>query len=48
MEINLILLVPDAMLIGWQYYRPDKNFNYSEVNIFLFFVQLQIRWNKDE
>jgi len=48
MEINLILLVPDAMMVGWQYFRPDKNFNYSEVNIFLFFVQLQIRWNKDE
>ena len=48
MEINLILLVPDAMLIGWQYFKPDKNFNYSEVNVFLFFVQLQIRWNKDE
>ena len=48
MEINLILLVPDAMMVGWQYYRPDDNFNYSEVNIFLFFGQLQIRWNKDE
>jgi len=48
MEINLILLVPDGMMIGWQYFRPDNNFNYSEVNVFLFFVQLQIRWNKDE
>jgi len=48
MEINLILLVPNAMMLGWQYYEPDDNFKYSEVNIFLFFGQLQIKWNKDE
>ena len=48
MEINLILLVPNAMMLGWQYYEPDDNFKYSEVNIFLFFGQLQIIWNKDE
>ena len=44
MEINLILLVPDAMIIGWKYYKPDEQFQYSEVNLFLFFGQLQIRW----
>jgi len=44
MEINLIFLVPDAMMIGWQYYRPDENFDYSEINLFLFFIQLQFRW----
>ena len=43
MEINLIFLVPDAMMIGWQYYRPDENFDYSEINLFLFFIQLQFR-----
>lgn len=48
MEINLILLVPDAMIVGWQYHKPDEQFQYSEVNIFLFFGQLQIRWAKDE
>ena len=45
MEINLILLVPEAMLIGWQHYRPDESFDYSELNIYLFFIQLQFRWN---
>ncbi len=44
MEINLIFLVPDAMMIGWQYYRPDENFDYSEINLFLFFIQLQFRY----
>jgi len=44
MEINLIFLVPDAMMIGWQYYRPDENFDYSELNLYLFFIQLQFRY----
>ena len=44
MEINLIFLVPDAMIIGWQYYAPDESFYYSEINLFLFFIQLQFRW----
>jgi len=48
MEINLILLVPNAMMLGWQYYEPDETFKYSEVNIFLFFGQLQLRWGIDE
>mgnify|MGYP006131369525 CR=1 FL=1 len=46
MEINLILLVPQSMMLGWQYYEPEEGFDFSEVNIFLFFGQLQIRWSK--
>ena len=44
MEINLIFLVPDSIIIGWQYHMPDENFDYSEINLFLFFIQLQFRW----
>ena len=44
MEINLILLVPDSMILGWQYFKPEKGFEYSEINIFLFFFQVQYRW----
>lgn len=44
MEINLILLVPKAMIIGWQYFEPEEGFNFTEVNLFLFFLQLQLRW----
>jgi len=44
MEINLILLAPTAMILGWQYYAPEEGFNFTEVNLFLFFAQLQIRW----
>ena len=46
MEINLILLVPDSMILGWQYFKPEKGFEYSEINIFLFFGQIQVRWEK--
>jgi len=46
MEINLILLVPESMMIGWQYYKPEVNFDFFEANVFLFFFQLQIRWVK--
>lgn len=44
MEINLIFLVPNAMLMGWQYYSPDETFDYSELNLYLFFFQLQFRY----
>ena len=46
MELNLILLVPDSMILGWQYFKPEKGFEYSEINIFLFFGQIQVRWEK--
>ena len=44
MEINLIFLVPDAMMIGWQYFEPEEVSDFTEVNLFLFFFQLQFRW----
>ena len=46
MDINIILLAPEAMILGWQYHEPEENFDFTEVNIFLFFVQLQLRWGK--
>jgi len=44
MEINLILLMPDAMMLGFQYHEPEKGFNFSEVNLYLTFFQIQFRW----
>lgn len=44
MEINLIILVPDAMILGWQYHKPDQTFDYKEINLYLFFIQLQFRY----
>jgi len=47
MDINLILLMPDAMILGYQHYREDEQFQYSELNIFLFFFQIQFRWGEN-
>jgi hypothetical protein len=47
MDINLILLIPNAMVLGYQYFEEDEQFNYSELNVFLFFVQVQLRWGKN-
>jgi len=44
MEINLILLMPDAMMLGFQYHEPEKGFDFSEVNLYLAFFQIQFRW----
>jgi len=46
MELNLILLIPDATILGWQYFKPEEDFEYSELNLFLFFFQVQYRWTK--
>ena len=47
MDINLILLAPEAMIVGWQYYKPEEDFNFTEVNLFLFFFQVQLRYGKN-
>lgn len=44
MEINLILLAPDAMIVGWQYYDREEGFEFKEINIYLLFFQLQLRY----
>lgn len=44
MEINLIFLVPNAMLMGWQYFKEENGFDFKELNLYLFFFQLQFRW----
>ena len=31
MEINLILIAPNAMLLGWQYYNHEPGFEFNEI-----------------
>ena len=31
MDINLILLAPNSMIIGWQYYQPEQKFDFKEI-----------------
>lgn len=47
MDINLILLIPSAMILGYQHFEEEEKFQYSELNIFLFFVQIQFRWGEN-
>ena len=44
MEINLVLLAPNAMMVGWQYFKPENGFDFKEVNLFTLFFQIQFRW----
>lgn len=44
MEINAIILAPDALLVGTQYFREEKGFDFKELNIYLLFIQFQFRW----
>ena len=44
MEINLVLLAPNAMMVGWQYFKPEKGFDFKEVNLFILFFQIQFIW----
>ena len=39
--------MPNAIMLGYQHYEEDKQFEYSELNIFLFFVQIQFRWGEN-
>jgi len=44
MEINLVLLAPNGMMVGWQYFKSEKGFDFKEVNLFILFFQIQFRW----
>lgn len=44
MEINLIIIAPNSMLFGWQYYNEEPGFDFSEINIYLIFMHLQFRY----
>jgi hypothetical protein len=44
MEINLILLAPNAMLVGWGYFKEEKGFDFKELNLYFLFFQAQFRW----
>jgi|TARA_R110000782_G_scaffold252510_1_gene340346 hypothetical protein len=47
MDINLILLIPNSMILGYQHFEEEEGFDFKEVNLFLFFIQVQLRWGKN-
>jgi len=42
-SFSIILLFPTSFITGVSYYPASKGYNYNELNIYLFIVQLQFR-----
>jgi hypothetical protein len=43
MDFSVILLLPNGINIGFNYFPMDKEHEYEEVNIYLLIVQLKWR-----
>ena len=43
MSIAIISLFPTSFIGGISYYPKDEKYSFSELNIYLFLVQFQIR-----
>ena len=41
MDFSVILLLPNGLNIGFNYFPSDENYEYEEINIYLFIVQLK-------
>jgi hypothetical protein len=44
MDFSVILLLPNGLNIGFNYFPSDENYDYEEINIYLFIVQLKWRF----
>jgi hypothetical protein len=44
MDFSLILLLPNGINIGFNYFPANEEFQYEEVNLYLFIVQLKWRF----
>ncbi len=45
-DFSIISLIPTSFIVGASYYAPKPNYNYHEANLYLFIIQLQLRWNE--
>jgi len=48
MDFSVILLLPNGLNIGFNYFPPDKEHLYEEVNIYLLIVQFKWRYYEQE
>ncbi len=48
MDFSVILLLPNGINIGFNYFPMDKEHQYEEVNIYLLIVQLKWRYYEQE
>jgi len=44
MDFSVILLLPNGLNIGFNFFPADDNYEYEEVNIYLLIVQLKWRF----
>lgn len=43
-EISIINRLPNGLVLGWNYYTPEEGYEFYEFDLYLLFVQFQIRW----
>ncbi len=44
-EFSIINRIPSGLILGWSFYVPEGGeFNYYEFDLYLLFVQFQLRW----
>ena len=48
MDFSIILLLPNGINIGFNYFPMDKEHQYEEVNIYLLIVQFKWRYYEQE
>ncbi len=48
MDFSIILLLPNGINIGVNYFPTDTEHNYEELNIYLLIVQLKWRFYYEE
>ena len=44
MDFSIILLLPNGLNVGFNYFPANEEFNYEEYNIYLLFIQLKWRY----
>lgn len=48
MDFSIILLLPNGLNVGFNYFPADEEHNYEELNIYLLIVQLKWRFYYEE
>ena len=44
MDFSVILLLPNGLNLGFNYYPANEEYQFEEINVYLFIVQLKWRF----
>jgi len=47
MDFSVILLLPNGLNLGFNYYPSDDTYEYEEMNIYLLIIQLKWRFYEE-